>query len=165
MTALIAVGLVAGVSGMIWIGPRMTQMMGRDLFTLRWLGHTSKASIPVRATLLQYMLIMIVLATSSFKAVLVSTQVPVIFCSLLGVIGVIVLRFRQHQQESSNASSEKAPRFYCPLYPLPPLFFAVVSSVALIYTMITNPFEASVGIVIILGALGAYPLLQRGKES
>lgn len=29
MAVLIALGLMAGVSGMIWVGPRITQMMGK----------------------------------------------------------------------------------------------------------------------------------------
>jgi APA family basic amino acid/polyamine antiporter len=155
MAALIAIGLVSGVSGMIWIGPRMTQTMGRDLFALRWLAPLSRHRIPVRSTLLQYVLTMILLATGSFKAVLLSTQVPVIFCSFLGVLGVIVLRVRRRNHIGSPIG------FHSPLYPLPSLFFATLSIVALVYTSITNPFEAGVGALIILGALGCYPILSR----
>jgi len=164
MAALIAVGLIAGISGMIWIGPRVAQMMGRDLFALRWLGHASRSNnIPIRATLLQYVLIIIVLATSSFKAVLVSTQVPIIFCSLLGVVGTIVLRCRRYKNKMTSPDQGGISGFRCPLYPLPPLFFVTVSSVALVYTMMTNPWEGGAGIVIIAGALGAYPLLKQRK--
>ncbi len=99
MALLIAGGLVAGVSGMTWIGPRMTQVMGQNLPALFWLNRTSSSNIPWRATLLQYGLVIIVLLTSSFKMLLIATQIPVLFCSLLGVLGIVVLR----QREKINA--------------------------------------------------------------
>ena len=100
----------------------------------------------------------ILLATASFKIVLVSTQFALISCELLGVLSVIVLRW-QHRI-IQGPSLPKASGFRCPLYPLPQLFFAVVSIMALIYTMITNSFEALLGGCLIIGGLLVYPLLQ-----
>ncbi|KAB2643953.1 MAG: amino acid permease [Verrucomicrobia bacterium] len=160
MAGLIAIGLVSGISGMIWIGPRMTQAMGRDLVALRWLSPVSRNHVPIRSTLLQYLLVLVVLATGSFKAVLVTTQVPIIFCSLLGVIGLIVLRQRYLKTETVTSLSPRRG-FRCPLYPLPSLCFALLSLLALIYTIITNPLEAGVGGLIILVALGCYPILKK----
>ena len=160
MAGLIAIGLVSGISGMIWIGPRMTQAMGRDLVALRWLSPVSRNHVPIRSTLLQYLLVLVVLATGSFKAVLVTTQVPIIFCSLLGVMGLIVLRQR-HLKMETGISLSPHRGFQCPLYPLPSLCFALLSLLALIYTIITNPLEAGIGGLIILGALGCYPILKK----
>jgi APA family basic amino acid/polyamine antiporter len=61
MAALIAIGLMAGVSGMIWVGPRITQMMGKDLPALTCFDQVSASNIPVRATLLQYVLVVLLL--------------------------------------------------------------------------------------------------------
>jgi APA family basic amino acid/polyamine antiporter len=99
MALLIAGGLVAGISGMTWIGPRITQVMGQNLPTLSWLSHTSSTDIPWHAILLQYGFIIVVLLTSSFKMLLVATQVPILICSLLGVLGIIILRHRENQKK------------------------------------------------------------------
>ncbi len=154
---LIAIGLISGVSGMIWIAPSMIQAMGRDLPALHWLSLLSpKKHLPIRSTLFQYVLTMLCLATGSFKAVLLSTQVPVIFSSMLGVLGVIVLR--------SGHGFDFSKGFRSPLYPLPALIFIALSILALLYTTMTNPLEAGIGFLIILGALGCYPLLCAQKR-
>ncbi|HLB34863.1 MAG: hypothetical protein A3F67_03440 [Verrucomicrobia bacterium RIFCSPHIGHO2_12_FULL_41_10] len=151
MAGLIAVGLIAGVSGMAWLGPHITQMMGRDLPALCWLAPVSKSNIPLRAMFFQYILVLLMLMTSSFKAILISAEIPLIFCNLLGVVGVVILRWKHHKIDDYEG-------FKCPFYPLPPLLFATISMIALIYTMITNPMEGIIGVTIIIGALLLYPL-------
>ena len=159
MSAFIAVGLIASVSAMTWTGPRIMEMMGKNIFALRWFGKVSSREIPLRAILFQYGVVVIFLITSSFKMILISTQFALISCELLGVLSVIVLRC-QHRI-IKDPSLPKGPGFRSPLYPLPQLFFAVVTITALIYTMITNSFEALLGVCLIAGGLAVYPLLQR----
>ncbi len=162
MALLIAGGLVAGVSGMTWIGPRMTQVMGQNLPALFWLGHTSSKNIPYRATLLQYGLVIIVLLTSSFKMLLIATQIPVLLCSLLGVLGIIVLRRREKMNavvpELTNYRA--APAVKCPCYPLPPLLFAVIIIAALFYTIISDFRDALWGIFLIVLGLLLHPIFK-----
>lgn len=163
MALLIAGGLVAGISGMTWIGPRMTQVMGQNLPALFWLSHTSSNNIPWRATLLQYAFIVIVLLTSSFKMLLVATQIPVLLCSMLGVMGIIVLRQREKKNSlcsSSTIQKTEPPSklFPCPFYPLPPLLFAAISVAALLYTIITDFREALWGILLIGIGLLLHPI-------
>lgn len=173
MALLIAGGLVAGVSGMTWIGPRMTQVMGQNLPALFWLSHTSTNNIPWRATLLQYGLVIIVLLTSSFKILLVATQIPVLVCLLLGVLGIVVLRQREKKRAlSANLEMKSEMRrpsfsnscvtgkFPCPFYPLPPLLFAGISVAALLYTVITNFGEAMWGFLIIVLGLMLHPVFK-----
>lgn len=163
MALLIATGLVAGVSGMTWIGPRITQVMGKNLSTLSWLSHTSANNIPWRATLLQYALVIIVLLTSSFKMLLVATQIPVLLCSLFGVLGIIVLRQREKRQPLSSTEHPTSlpathPPFPCPWYPLPPLIFAAIGIFAILYTIITDFHEALWGICLIVLGLILHPV-------
>lgn len=157
MAALIAIGLMAGVSGMIWVGPRITQMMGKDLPALTYFDQVSASNVPVRAMLLQYVLVVLLLLTSSFKIVLVSSQFTLICCQVLTVLGVSVLR---KKQRASSESSQEI--FRCPLYPLPSIIFIGVSLLALGYTIMTNPFESAIGIGVILFGLLLYPVFRRG---
>ncbi len=162
MSALIAIGLIASISAMTWTGPRIMHTMGKNLFALRWFGHASSKNIPLRAILFQYVVVIALLLTSSFKVILVSTQFALISCELLGVLSVIVLRKRSQATDGSSLASSSY--FRSPLYPLPQLFFAIVSIMALLYTVVTNSFEALLGIILILSALATYPLLCRHKE-
>lgn len=165
MSSCIIVGLIAGVSGMIWVGPSIAQMMGTDLATLSWLSPVTSAGIPFRAFLLQYVLVMILLSTASFKFILIASQFPLILCELLGVIGVLVLRYKRKKQEPKEVSvSEDKVLFRCPLTPLPQIIFAVISITALVYAMITNPKEGMIGIAIIIGSLAVYPILHRKAQ-
>lgn len=161
MSSCIAIGLIAGVSGMIWVGPSVAQMMGKNLPTLRWLSPLSRTGIPLRAFLLQYVLVMILLSTASFKFVLICTQFPLIFCELLGVLGVIVLRSRHSKKKDANEVLKKSSFFQCPLYPLPQIVFSFISVTALVYAMLTNPLEGMIGVVIIAGSIAVYPVLHR----
>ena len=161
MSSCIAIGLVAGVSGMVWVGPSIAQMMGKDLPTLRWLSQTSSAGVPLRAFLLQYVLVMILLLTGSFKFVLICSQFPLICCEMLGVLGVIVLRCRANKKDKISNGEKTQPLFRSPLYPLPQLIFLGISLMALVYAMMTNPREGMIGIAILAVSLALYPLLHR----
>ena len=102
MALLIALGLMAGVSGMIWVGPRITQMMGKDLPALTFFDHVTASNVPMRAMLLQYVLVVLLLLTSSFKIVLVSSQFTLICCQILTVFGVSTLRRKEFSSESQE---------------------------------------------------------------
>ena len=51
--AVICLGLVAAISSMTWIGPRVTMSMGEDHWLLRWLGGKNKHGVPTNAIFLQ----------------------------------------------------------------------------------------------------------------
>ena len=167
MAALIAVGLVAGVSGMTWIAPRITQVMGKDLPALSYFKHVSANNVPLRAMFVQYVLVILLLLTASFKFVLVSSQFTLIICEVLSVIGVMTLRWQHHNVKDPSQLKvplRPASGFRCPLYPLPPIIFAAVSTLVLGYTIITNPRESGVGVGILLFGLALYPLFSRQKN-
>lgn len=162
MSGLIAGSLIAGVSGMIWVGPRIIETMGKEIPSLSFFSIVSSKNIPIYSALLQYVAIIVVLLTSSFSALLISTQVAVIFCSLLSVLGLMLLRYRESKARIYN-NRQEVPKnipdqsgFSCPLYPVPPLVFTVVSTVALFYTIKSNPYEATIGVAIILLGLALH---------
>jgi len=111
MSAIIAIGLLASISAMIWAGPRVTQRVGEGYPALGLLARRSAAGIPVPAMLAQLALVLALLLAGSFESVLVLAQIPLLLCLMLGVAGVLVLRVR------SGAPDEGL--FRCPLLPLP----------------------------------------------
>ena len=129
MAASICAGLVSSISAMMWIGPRVTVVMGEDLRALKWLARKNKNGIPVVSTLVQFAIVNILLLTSTFDTVVNYVQFSLTLCSTLVVIGVFVMRWRQPD----------LPRPYRTWgYPVTPLVFVMIS-LWMIWHMLENP--------------------------
>jgi len=147
MSGLIAGGLISCISAMTWAGPRVMQTIGQDFPALRVLSWNTRSGIPLLAIALQYSLVIVLLLTASFQSVLLYTQFALVSCSLLTVVGVIVLRYRE----------PRLPRpFRCWGYPVPPILFAVTAIFSLYYTAVQRPMHALAGVLTLGGALGLY---------
>jgi APA family basic amino acid/polyamine antiporter len=135
--AVICLGLVAAISSMMWIGPRVTMSMGEDHWLLRLLGRKNKHGIPTNAILLQLLIVNLLLLTQSFEDVVRYTQFSLLVCSLLAVLGVIVLRFTR-------------PRLRRPyrvwLYPIPPLLFSLITIWMMFYLLRSHTAESLAGL-------------------
>ena len=118
MAVFIALGLVSAVSAMMWIGPRVTMTMGEDFRALSWLGKRSRRGIPIRATLVQFAIVNLLILVTTFQKVVNYVQFSLTLCSALTVLGVFVLRWRR----------PNLPRPYRTWgYPVTPAIFLAVS--------------------------------------
>ncbi|MEY2560110.1 MAG: basic amino acid/polyamine antiporter, family [Verrucomicrobiota bacterium] len=118
MAGFICLGLVSTVSGMMWIGPRITAAMGEDLGILNWLARRNPHGVPVSAVLTQYAIVVVLLLTATFQTAVNYVQFSLTLCSTLTVLGVFVLRWRQ----------PGLPRPYRTWgYPITPLIFLAIS--------------------------------------
>ncbi|MGH8093117.1 MAG: APC family permease [Chthoniobacterales bacterium] len=118
MAVFIALGLVSAVSAMMWIGPRVTMTMGEDLPALSWLAGRNARGIPVRATLVQFAIVNLLILVTTFQKVVNYVQFSLTFFSALTVLGVFILRWRRPD----------LPRPYRTWgYPITPAIFLVVS--------------------------------------
>jgi len=149
MSGIIALGLLASISAMIWAGPRVTQRVGEDYPFFARLAKT-RDNIPLRAILLQLMLVLGLIAFGSFETVLVFAQIPLLLCLALGVIGLIILRQNDHQTSSLPSTPDTQRSFRCPFYPLPPLIFILSALAGLSYSAINKPWIALAGVVLML---------------
>lgn len=156
VAAVIALGLVSGISAMIWAGPRVAMVIGEDYpHALGWLRVRTGSGIPAVAVVAQSALTLLLLLTSTFEQVLVYTQFALLACSFLAVLGVIVYRFTQPD----------LPRpFRVPLYPLTPLLFLAISGFAMVYTATVKPFEALCGGLTLAAGLVVYRLVAAGQK-
>lgn len=118
MALFICLGLISTVSAMMWIGPRVTVAMGEDLRLLSWFAVKSRGGVPVRAMLLQFAIVNVMLLTATFQSVVNYVQFALALCSALTVLGVFVLRWRRPE----------LPRPYKVWgYPLTPFIFLVIT--------------------------------------
>ncbi|MFM8458181.1 MAG: amino acid permease, partial [Chthoniobacterales bacterium] len=148
VAAIISAGLVSALSAMVWTGPRVAMVLAED--HPRFFGifrHRNADGIPVNAVVAQSALTLLLLLTATFEQVLVYTQLALLACGLLVVLGLMILRHRE----------PALPRpFRVPLYPLTPLLFLAISAFALVYTAVSRPFEAVCGAVTMLVCLLLY---------
>jgi basic amino acid/polyamine antiporter, APA family len=118
MGLFICLGLISTVSGMMWIGPRITAAMGEDLRALSWLGRRNVHGVPTNAILAQFAIVVGLLLTATFESAVNYVQFSLTLCSTLTVLGVFVLRWRQ----------PKLARPYRTWgYPITPLVFLAIS--------------------------------------
>jgi len=151
--AVICLGLISSISSMTWIGPRVTMSMGEDHWLLRVLGRKNSQGIPSNAVALQLLIVNLLLLTRSFEGVVQYIQFTLLLCSLLTVLGVIVLRVTR---------PEMARPYRVWAYPLPPLLFAAITVWMMFYLLRGHSLESLAGLVTTL--LGVLLYFGAGKR-
>ncbi len=138
MSALIALVLVATISGFLLAGSRVTQAVGAGTARLAWLGTRGGDGVPRRALALQLALIVLLIATASFETVLAYAGIVLNLMNLLAVAGLMKLR---------RTAPDTTRPFRTPLYPVVPLVFAALSTWMIAFVIWQRPS-------VILAALG-----------
>ena len=147
--ALICIGLVSSISAMMWIGPRVTTVMGEDMPILRVFARRSRSGVPTTAILFQLVVATLMLFTQSFEAVLDFIQFSLLACSFLAVSGVIKLRITRPD----------LPRPYRAWgYPVTPLVFLSVTAFMMYYLVTQRPVQSLIGVLIMASGLAVYYL-------
>src|SRR5882762_8496982 len=134
---VICLGLISAISSMTWIGPRVTMSMGEDHWLLRFLGRKNRHGIPTNAIVLQLVIVNLLLLTRSFEDVVRYTQFSLLLCSLLAVLGVIVLRF-------TDPKIARPYRVW--LYPIPPVLFSIITIWMMFYLLRWHTAESLAGL-------------------
>ena len=154
--ALICIGLVSTISAMMWIGPRVTMVMGEDFPLLSPFARRTASGVPALAILFQLGVVTLLLLTQSFESILEFIQFSLTISSFLTVLGVIVLRFTQ----------PTLPRPYRVWgYPVTPLLFLAVSLFMMINLVVQRPVQSLAGLGMMLTGLAIYGLSLRYPRS
>lgn len=147
MAMFISLLLISTISAMIWIGPRVSQVMGEDLVILKYLSKTNKNRIPVRAIWIQTMITIFLIVSSTFDQVLVYAGYVLNIFTLLTVLGVFILRIK-------SPNLKRPYKVFA--YPITPLLFVLLSLWILVYLTIDKPVESFYGILTVLSGLIFY---------
>ena len=112
---LIALLLLSSISSMAFLGPRVSQVMGEDIYILRQLSKRSKKGTPYVAIWIQFIVSFLLIITNSFVLVTKYTGITLSFFALLTVAGVFVHRKRPRRQPSVQdlGISGNSLRFHC----------------------------------------------------
>lgn len=147
MSLLITLLLVSTVSAMIWIGPRVTMVMGEDYKLLAFLSRKNKNNVPVTAIWIQTSISIILIVSSTFEKVLVYAGFIMNLFTLLAVVGLFILRYNK-------------PEINTPYkvlgFPITPLIFILLSLWTLTYLLVDRPIESLLGLLTVLLGLVIY---------
>ena len=156
MAGLICLGLVASISAMTWIGPRVSMTMGEDHRLLAPLARKSRQGVPALAMLLQLVFVAALLLTASFDQIINYVQFSLTLCAMLAVVGVFVLRVRQPD----------LPRPYRTWgYPVTPIVFLAISAWMLAFTWQQHRGESLAGLGTLLIGLLIFFVSPKTKQA
>ena len=138
VTAVLVISLLASASAMTIAGPRVYYAMGQDIRKLAVLTRTNEAGAPVNSLLLQGVVATVIVMSGSVDEILSYAGFTLALMSALAVSCVIVLRLRQPD----------LPRpFKVWAYPLPPIFFIVVSVWTMFWAFQGRPVESTLALL------------------
>ena len=149
MALLITLLLISTISAMIWIGPRVTMVMGEDYQILRFLSKKNRYNVPVIAIWVQTAITVILIVSSTFDKVLVYAGFIMNLFTLLSVIGLFILRLK-HPEITS--------KYRVTGYPVTPVIFVLLSLWTLTYLLIERPLESILGLLTVFAGLAIYYL-------
>jgi len=159
---IISALLISSISSFIFVGPRITQVMGEDHRLLHFFSYRTTRGVPLAAMLFQTIISLILIFTASFETVLIYVGFTLNLCTFLAVFGVFICRKRYPAM----------PRPYKTWgYPVVPLIFLLIMGWNLVYLLVERPLASTAGLAVMLLGLGFYflsmkscPPPKHGKE-
>lgn len=155
MSGVISILLVSSISAMVYVGPRVTQAMGEDVYLLRPLAKRTKKLVPINALWLQSAISLVLILTASFEQIINFSGFILNLCTLMVAIGLFVNRIKYPNIERP---------FKTWGYPVTPLIFMVIILWILIYMVIEKPIESLYGILTIFVGFVFYFINSKVKK-
>jgi basic amino acid/polyamine antiporter, APA family len=137
---VISILLVSSISSMIITGPRVTKTMGENHALFKWFSKSTATEIPQRAILVQSLISLLFIITSSFESVIVFIGFTLNIFTLLTVFGLFILRAKD-KKTSSTSDGYKVFG-----YPFVPIIFILIYLFMLVFGLYKKPVESFVGL-------------------
>jgi basic amino acid/polyamine antiporter, APA family len=154
-TLLIALGLVSTVSANIMSGPRVYESIGQDYPLLKILAQRRAGGGPAVAILLQSVVALGMMVTSSFDQLLNYVSVTLSLFAAATVVGVIVLRIRE-------PALDRPYRMWG--YPVTPMIFLALEAWMIVSAVRQRPYVALASAITILSGLVFYTICRRQRR-
>jgi APA family basic amino acid/polyamine antiporter len=127
--------LLSSISAMVWVGPRVTMVMGQDHALWRFLKKKGRTGIPVRAIVFQGLISLVMIWTGTFETVLVYCGFILMVSSAMAVLGTFFI----------NRANDNLP-YRNPTHPWLPAIFIAVSLWILSFLIFERPIESLLGL-------------------
>jgi APA family basic amino acid/polyamine antiporter len=131
VSGLFALGLFASVSALLWAGPRVLGVMGRDIRVLKF--FAPNGGIPIRSLCFQSLFAIVLVLAGNFEFLITFTQTGLTLCTFLSVLGLLILKFRGRVVPASSLA--------------PALIFIAFTSFVIVRLFAADPLPAACGIV------------------
>ena len=150
VAAAVAICLASSVSAMMMAGPRMYARMAEDGVFFAMFARRSRNGAPTRSIVLQSVLALLLLWTSSFTEILIYVGLTVTLSSALTVLGAVRLRISQ----------PGLPRpFSMPLWPVVSAIFFLSTIWMIAGTLDQRPFVLATSVGTCLSGVLVYRLI------
>lgn len=137
VSAMVSFFLISTIGSMVIVGPRVIKRMASDYPEFSFFAKDNKNGIPVRAILLQSMIAILLLLTSSFEFIITAIGFVLCIFTTLTAIGLIYLRYK---------NPEQIHPIRVPLFPITPLLFIGFNLWTMGYLFINRQKEVAVGL-------------------
>ena len=124
MGGTIAFLLLSSISSMVFIGPRVSEQMGKDYRILRFLHGRNGKGVPLKAMAFQYALALALILTGTFEIVTKYAGILLSLCAVMTVAGIFVLRKRGGKPKEGYRTVG---------YPVVPVLFMIPILFSVIY--------------------------------
>lgn len=139
--------LISGISAMVWVGPRVTASISERHHLWRCFKNNSRG-IPVRALWLQFAISVVLIITGTFNQIMIYCGILLTFSSLLVIVGVFILRYRNRGKVAEGYKS--------PFFPFFQILFIIVAVWMIVFAFYNNTYESMIGLVNLLIGLITY---------
>lgn len=147
MAALIGILLVSSISSMIFVGPRVTQVMGEDIALFRPFAHKNNKGVPVNAILLQFIISLLFIITGSFEQVVTYSGFILSIFTFLTVAGIFV-----HRRKYKTAIRP----YKTWGYPAIPIIFLLLTGWTMCFLIIRKTEESLLGMLTLVVGVAVY---------
>jgi basic amino acid/polyamine antiporter, APA family len=156
ISIVISIGLVASVNSIMIAGPRVTQVIGQDFPFFSTFAKENKSGTPFYATILQSLLAVVLIATSTFQGIITYIGFTLSLFTTLTVAGVFVYR-NKHVLEPNSYRTWG--------YPFTPLILIGLELWMMYYLCKNSTEESLYGFATILSGLIVYYLISAKNKT
>jgi APA family basic amino acid/polyamine antiporter len=146
MALLISIGLVSAISSMTWAGPRVLWALSGEFRIFAPFARLNRHGVPMRAVGLQFAIVVLLIMTATFEAVITYLGFTLSLCTFMAVMGVYILRRRRPTADGFRAWG----------YPVTPALFLLITAWMLGFLLWKQPKESLIGLGTVSAGLVLY---------
>jgi len=149
LSVMISLLLISSISSMVFVGPRLIQVVGEDMALFQFLSRRSGRGTPLNAVVFQSTISLFLILTSTFEKVLTYVGFTLNLFTFLAVLGVFIHRRKFKDVERPYKTWG---------FPVVPAVFIILILWTQVYLLVQRPVQSLAGLATIVSGLVFYGL-------